>query len=183
MSDILKDSRFVKYLNDPKYKQIPKHERKIKIDKRFHSMFEDDKFKVKYTVDKRGRPVNETSTENLKKYYDIESGQSSSEEENDEDKEEAKIQGRFVKRPSSPSTTFTDDEEETETNEFVNDKLERGKLDKKTKKRLLDLDIDYARGEGTCLTIYLYFCITSSISSSLSLYSLSLIIKIIILSL
>lgn len=87
MGDILKDSRFTKYLNDPRYRQIPKHERKIKIDKRFQSMFSDDKFKVKYTVDKRGRPVNETSTENLRKYYDLEeSGESSSEDDEPGDK-------------------------------------------------------------------------------------------------
>lgn len=162
MSDILKDNRFAKYLNDPRYRQIPKHERKVKIDKRFQSMFSDEKFKVKYSVDKRGRPVNETSTENLRKYYELEE---SDDETSDEDSEtgETKIEtqneqgsqedegeqsnvGRFVRRLPS------DDEDSAKEKEpkvsFQNDKLERGALDKKTKKRLLDLDIDYARGEG-----------------------------------
>lgn len=151
MGDILKDSRFTKYLNDPRYRQIPKHERKVKIDKRFQSMFKDEKFKVKYTVDKRGRPVNETSTENLRKYYEVDETEGSSSDEEDDkspvvdksDGSEAESEpGRFVKRPPS------DDEKDDDKPVFLNDKLIRGKLQKKVKNRLLDLDIDYARGEG-----------------------------------
>ncbi|CAG4965258.1 unnamed protein product [Parnassius apollo] len=147
MGDILKDSRFAKYLNDPRYKQIPKHERKVKIDKRFQSMFEDDKFKVKYTVDKRGRPINETSTENLRKYYDIDDSSESSDKEPEIDNQETETHGRFVKRVPS-----VDEDEVQKQPKFANDNLTRGKLDKKTKQRLLDLDVDYARGEGVLLT-------------------------------
>ncbi|PZC79549.1 hypothetical protein B5X24_HaOG216214 [Helicoverpa armigera] len=156
MGDILKDDRFTKYLNDPKYRQIPKHERKVKIDKRFQSMFKDEKFKVKYTVDKRGRPVNETSTENLRKYYEVDESEGSSssdedleektENEKHDDSGDSSTPGRFVKRPQS------DDEKDEKEPTFLNDKLVRGKLDKKVKNRLLDLDIDYARGEGVILT-------------------------------
>lgn len=157
MGDILKDSRFSKYLNDPRYRQIPKHERKVKIDKRFQSMFKDEKFKVKYTVDKRGRPVNETSTENLRKYYELEESGEDSEncdEEilktvNDKNTEESQP-GRFVKRPSTPSNS---DEEDEKSSKLKNDHLVRGKLDNKTKEKLLDLDIDYARGEGNVIKI------------------------------
>ncbi|KAL0838947.1 hypothetical protein ABMA28_016957 [Loxostege sticticalis] len=159
MGDILKDSRFAKYLKDPRYRQIPKHERKVKIDKRFQSMFSDEKFKVKYTVDKRGRPVNETSTENLRKYYELESGESSDNSSDDEsvdiEKKESKedsaedtVPGRFVLRPQNDN----DDKEEVKAPELKNDKLVRGNLDKKIKERLLDLDIDYARGEGILMT-------------------------------
>ncbi|KAJ8731487.1 hypothetical protein PYW07_004651 [Mythimna separata] len=164
MGDILKDSRFTKYLNDPRYRQIPKHERKVKIDKRFQSMFKDEKFKVKYTVDKRGRPINETSTENLRKYYEVDESEDSSSDEEDEeksnvvDREKSPVldesdgsvtdsgPGRFVKRPPS------DEEEDDKKPVFLNDKLTRGKLQKKIKNRLLDLDIDYARGEGVIQT-------------------------------
>lgn len=148
MEDILKDSRFARYINDPRYRQIPKHERKVKIDKRFQSMFSDDKFKVKYTVDKRGRPVNETSTENLRKYYEIEDSDKSvsdsdgDEEKTDQEEKANETPGRFVRRLSA------DNEESEQPYKFKNDKLVRGKLDFKTKERLLDLDIDYARGEG-----------------------------------
>lgn len=79
MNELLNDKRFAYIARDPKFKRIPKAERKVKVDKRFQSMFNDKKFSVKYTIDKRGRPVNQTSSENLKKYYDL----SSSEEEED----------------------------------------------------------------------------------------------------
>lgn len=154
MSEILKDSRFTKYLNDPRYRQIPKHERKVKIDKRFESMFKDEKFKVKYTIDKRGRPVNETSTENLRKYYDLDESDDTSSDEDEgigveapkgkaeEQSDDGDTSGRFVLRPP------VEDEEVKEKEGLQNDKLVRGKLDRKTKKKLLDLEIDYARGEG-----------------------------------
>lgn len=80
MSELLNDERFAYIARDPKFKRIPKTERKVKIDKRFQSMFKDNKFKIQYTIDKRGRPINQTSSENLRKYYDL----SSSEEENEE---------------------------------------------------------------------------------------------------
>jgi hypothetical protein len=73
MENILKDKRFTHLVNDPKFRRIPKNEHKINIDKRFQLMFKDKNFAVKYTVDKRGRPINQTSTENLKKYYNISS--------------------------------------------------------------------------------------------------------------
>lgn len=86
MDDVLKDARFAHIARDPKFRRIPRAERKVKIDKRFQSMFKDKKFQVKYTVDKRGRPVNQTSAENLRKYYDL----SSSEEESDSDEQTSK---------------------------------------------------------------------------------------------
>ncbi|XP_015176229.1 PREDICTED: ESF1 homolog [Polistes dominula] len=79
MAEPILDKRFAHIARDPKFKRIPKNERKIKIDKRFQSMFNDDKFAIKYTVDKRGKPINQTSMENLQKYYQ----QSSSEDESD----------------------------------------------------------------------------------------------------
>ncbi|XP_074434541.1 ESF1 homolog [Larus michahellis] len=67
--EILSDGRFSRITRDPRFWEMPEKERKVKIDKRFRAMFHDKKFKLKYTVDKRGRPVNYTSTENLRKFY------------------------------------------------------------------------------------------------------------------
>lgn len=86
MDALLNDTRFAFMAKDPKFKRIPKAERKVKIDKRFQGMFNDKKFSVQYTIDKRGRPISQTSSENLKKYYDLSS--SEEEEEEDEEKEE-----------------------------------------------------------------------------------------------
>ncbi|EZA60993.1 ESF1 homolog [Ooceraea biroi] len=71
MDKVLKDPRFTHVWTDPKFRRIPEAKRKIKIDHRFKDMFEDKKFTAKRTVDKRGRPLNQTTTENLRKYYDL----------------------------------------------------------------------------------------------------------------
>lgn len=83
------DERFHRVQKDPRFWEMPEREHKVKIDKRFQSMFHDKRFKVKYTVDKRGRPVNHTSAEDLRRFYKL----SDSEDEDEED-EEAK--GRKV---------------------------------------------------------------------------------------
>lgn len=75
MDEMLKDARFAHIAKDPKFRRIPKAERKVKIDHRFKDMFKDKKFTVKYTIDKRGRPINQTTTENLRKYYDLSSSE------------------------------------------------------------------------------------------------------------
>lgn len=75
MDEMLKDARFAHVARDPKFRRIPKAERKVKIDHRFKGMFKDEKFTVKYTIDKRGRPVNHTTTEDLRKYYDLSSSE------------------------------------------------------------------------------------------------------------
>lgn len=75
MDEMRKDARFAHIARDPKFRRIPKAERKVKIDHRFKGMFKDEKFTVKYTIDKRGRPVNRTTTEDLRKYYDLSSSE------------------------------------------------------------------------------------------------------------
>lgn len=76
------DERFLRVQKDPRFWEMPERERKVKIDKRFQSMFHDKRFKVKYTVDKRGRPINHSSTEDLKRFYKL------SDSEDEEDGEE-----------------------------------------------------------------------------------------------
>lgn len=103
MDDLLRDDRFAHIARDPKFKRIPKAERKVKIDKRFQGMFKDKKFAVKYTVDKRGRPVNQTSSENLRKYYDL---SSSEEEEEEEDKQMKKEKSEKLKKERKETRTL-----------------------------------------------------------------------------
>ncbi|XP_049428443.1 ESF1 homolog [Epinephelus fuscoguttatus] len=76
------DERFLRVQKDPRFWEMPDKERKIKIDKRFQSMFHDKRFKVKYTVDKRGRPINQTSTEDLKRFYKVSDSEDEEDEEN-----------------------------------------------------------------------------------------------------
>ncbi|KAH6942336.1 hypothetical protein HPB50_003922 [Hyalomma asiaticum] len=78
----IEDDRFKHIATDPRFRGVPRSQRKVKIDNRFASMFDDKRFKLKYVMDKRGRPIHSTTTEDLKKYYAVES---SSESENDDD--------------------------------------------------------------------------------------------------
>lgn len=137
----MEDQRFTHVATDPKFRRIPKTERKVKIDKRFKSMFKDKKFKVKYSVDSRGRPVNYTSTENLKRYYHLSSEESSTEEDEEEDGKQTEP-GKFVKAPKDLA-----EESETESNDLTvnNNNIQ---VSSDIKKKLKNLQVDYARGES-----------------------------------
>lgn len=104
MDEMLKDARFAHIAKDPKFRRIPKSERKVKIDKRFQSMFKDKQFSVKYTVDKRGRPINQTSSENLRKYYDLSSSEEDEEDNEDGEDKEYKEADEPVAKPKSSKT-------------------------------------------------------------------------------
>ncbi|KAM7008909.1 ESF1 homolog [Tautogolabrus adspersus] len=98
------DERFLRVQKDPRFWEMPERERKIKIDKRFQSMFHDKRFKVKYTVDKRGRPINHTSTEDLKRFYKVSDSEDDDSEEEGvkskkpaEGKKKKKVKEKLVK--------------------------------------------------------------------------------------
>ena len=76
------DQRFAHIKKDPRFQRMSKKQRKVRIDKRFQSMFKDKKFKLKYTVDKRGRPIHTTTNENLRKFYDLSDSENSDNDEN-----------------------------------------------------------------------------------------------------
>lgn len=98
------DDRFKHVNSDPKFRRLPQKDRKVKIDKRFQTMFkvsfwmqcvitifknnfilQDPRFNIKSRVDKRGRPVTFASSENYKKFYEL----TSSDDEDDSDEEES----------------------------------------------------------------------------------------------
>ena len=65
------DERFKEIVSDPRFRTLRRNERKVKIDKRFMSMFNEKRFKLKYSVDKRGRNVKFSNTDHLKKVYEV----------------------------------------------------------------------------------------------------------------
>ncbi|XP_058589012.1 ESF1 homolog [Neofelis nebulosa] len=69
--EIMSDQRFRRVTKDPRFWEVPEKDRKVKIDKRFRAMFHDKRFKLNYAVDKRGRPINYSTTEDLKRFYDL----------------------------------------------------------------------------------------------------------------
>ncbi|XP_075557757.1 ESF1 homolog [Dermacentor variabilis] len=95
----IEDERFKHIATDPRFRGVPRSQRKVKIDNRFTAMFDDKRFKLKYVMDKRGRPIHSTTTEDLKKYYAVES----SESENDDEDED------LVERPEGGENAVGDD--------------------------------------------------------------------------
>ncbi|XP_015712224.1 ESF1 homolog [Coturnix japonica] len=88
--EILSDGRFSRVARDPRFWEMPEKDRKVKIDKRFRAMFHDKRFKLKCTVDKRGRPVNYTSVENLRKFYALSESDSELSEDDSAEKKKKK---------------------------------------------------------------------------------------------
>lgn len=119
---------------------MPKVQRKVKIDKRFQGMFDDDKFKVKYTVDKYGRPVNKTNAEDLRKFYELDDNESSDEDEEPnkvketEEDEERRAEELAIARDELANELKLDSDDEIEVPENL-------------RERLTNPDVDYARGE------------------------------------
>jgi len=153
MDEMLKDKRFAHIARDPKFRRIPKAERKVKIDHRFKGMFKDEKFTVKYTIDKRGRPVNQTTTEDLRKYYDLSSSEdedasvSSTSKKDDEKKvknikEKRKDKKKTAKKVESKTVKDSSDKNEDEKNkdDCLLSKKDLSKLE--TKEECFDDDDD-----------------------------------------
>ncbi|XP_072315909.1 ESF1 homolog [Eucyclogobius newberryi] len=104
------DERFSRVQRDPRFWEMPEKQHKVKIDKRFRSMFHDERFKVRQTVDKRGRPVQHSTKEDLKRFYQLE------DEDQDQDLE-GTVPGPGRTKPGpgrtkpGPSAEDEDDEE------------------------------------------------------------------------
>ena len=79
MDEHKNDVRFIHITKDPHFRSISKKEKKLKIDRRFASMFNDPKLKLKYTVDKRGRSLirEQTIRHDRNKFYHLEQNDSS----------------------------------------------------------------------------------------------------------
>jgi len=123
------DERFKKFATDPKFRSVPKKEKKVKIDARFQSMFTDKKFSNKVKVDKRGKPETFTTKETYQKYYRQEK----------KGKKKGGKDDAAAAASSSDSSDSDDDEEEEE---------EVAKVKANDKKAAMKSDVDYARGEG-----------------------------------
>lgn len=143
---IWKDARFQHLIADPRFRGVPKVQRKVKIDKRFQGMFTDEKFKVKYTVDKYGRPVNKSNAEDLRKYYELDENESSDEDEQStkaqetaEDEERRAEEIAISRDDQANSALQLDTDEESDVPENL-------------RERLTNPNIDYARGEGRLMT-------------------------------
>lgn len=122
------DDRFLKVKKDPRFWEMPDKDRKVKIDKRFQSMFHDDRFKLKYTVDKRGRPVNHTSAEDLKRFYKVSDSDLSDDEQQEVKKEKKKKKNKKAEVEEHEDEEVQEEDEDTPKEKSLNE-------DKKTSKQ------------------------------------------------
>lgn len=149
-SGIWRDARFQHLLADPRFRGVPKVQRKVKIDKRFQGMFTDDKFKVKYTVDKYGRPVNKTNAEDLRKYYELDENEESDSDEEKEKEQQEKVEQSEEQQERRAEELAIADLEGNDALEASDDSSDE--LPQNLRERLTNPDVDYARGEGRLMT-------------------------------
>mgnify|MGYP003645513988 CR=1 FL=1 len=63
----------------------------MEIGSRFSAIFKDDDFKSKHKVDKYGRKVQQSTAEDMKKYYALDKKKKKDEDEGDSDDEEEEV--------------------------------------------------------------------------------------------
>lgn len=112
----MSDQRFRRVAKDPRFWEMPEKDRKVKIDKRFRAMFHDKKFKLNYAVDKRGRPIKHSTTEDLKRFYDLSDSDSDLSDENNKTLSQKKMK---KKKPQTIN--------EVESKNLVEDKKKKNK--------------------------------------------------------
>ena len=81
------DDRFAKFATDPKFRSVSRKDKKVKIDKRFQSMFTDKRFSNKVGVDKRGRPEDFSSKETYQKFYRLKGDKGKKKNEKEDNQE------------------------------------------------------------------------------------------------
>ncbi|CAO2578583.1 ESF1 homolog [Lemmus lemmus] len=128
--EIMNDQRFRRVSKDPRFWEMPEKDRKVKIDKRFRAMFHDKKFKLNYAVDKRGRPITHSTTEDLKRFYDL------SDSDSDLSDEESKVLNQKKVKQKKKQT-----EKEVKSKMLIEEKKkETKKIDQKDPINKNDLD-------------------------------------------
>nr|XP_010342052.2 ESF1 homolog [Saimiri boliviensis boliviensis] len=133
--EIMSDQRFRRVAKDPRFWEMPEKDRKVKIDKRFRAMFHDKKFKLNYAVDKRGRPINHSTTEDLKRFYDL------SDSDSDLSDEDSKALNPKKIKKKKPLT-----KKEIDSKNLVEEKKEKNNANKKGSENKTDFDLDNSEG-------------------------------------
>ncbi|KAF8794382.1 Angiopoietin-1 receptor like protein [Argiope bruennichi] len=79
---------FKSLVKDPRCRDIPKNVRKVKVDKRFQKLLRHKQFKGNNRIDERGRVVNFSNSEKLKKLYNLKDSNEEESSENSENEQE-----------------------------------------------------------------------------------------------
>ncbi|CAH0479209.1 unnamed protein product [Peronospora belbahrii] len=121
MSDSVRDQRFHKVHNDPRFARNVERKNKLQIDQRFAGALKDERFQsVQGKYDKYGRRIEKKDNE-LKKFYCLEE----KEEEEDEEQPISSDPEDKAMAEDVPSTTSFDDKDGDSTIVKKNEKLSR----------------------------------------------------------
>lgn len=110
------DDRFSHITADPRFRTLRKADKRVKVDKRFSKMFTEKKFKLKYSVDKRGKRINKKE-EDFKKFYDLSDSESDAQKHDSNDDLVEEIDSKIVKpidKPKIPNARGENTDEEIE---------------------------------------------------------------------
>ena len=130
------DDRFAKFATDPKFRSVSRKDKKVKIDKRFQSMFTDKRFSNKVGVDKRGRTEDFSSKETYQKFYRLKGDKGKKKNEKEDNQE------------SSDSCSSEDDDVEE-----GNDSLEADQNNKKVHNTTLRFWPAFYIAYRTCILV------------------------------
>ncbi|XP_005380943.1 PREDICTED: ESF1 homolog [Chinchilla lanigera] len=136
--EIMSDQRFRRVSKDPRFWEMPEKDRKVKIDKRFRAMFHDKKFKLNYAVDKRGRPINHSTTEDLKRFYDLSDSDSDLSDEDSKALNQQKIKKKNHQTKKEIDSKNVIEEKQKETKK-TNQKDPGNKNDLDNSKRIQEM--------------------------------------------
>ncbi|XP_036363568.1 ESF1 homolog isoform X2 [Octopus sinensis] len=131
------DERFSHISKDPRFRAVPVKERKVKIDQRFQTMFKDERFNYKYRLDKRGRPFRSSTSENLRRYYDL---SDDSTDESDEDEtlpDNTKVKQKISKQKNEVAANKLKSKKGIPDNSEVLEKMKNSNLNDKQKSPVL----------------------------------------------
>ncbi|XP_042522346.1 ESF1 homolog isoform X2 [Dipodomys spectabilis] len=131
--EIMNDQRFRRVSKDPRFWEMPEKDRKVKIDKRFRAMFHDKKFKLNYAVDKRGRPINHSTTEDLKRFYDLSDSDSDLSDEEGKVLNQKKIKKKTQTSKEISSQNLTEEQKKEIKQTDQKDSVNKNDLDNSKK--------------------------------------------------
>ncbi|XP_059117500.1 ESF1 homolog [Peromyscus eremicus] len=132
--EIMNDQRFRRVSKDPRFWEMPEKDRKVKIDKRFRAMFHDKKFKLNYAVDKRGRPINHSTTEDLKRFYELSDSDSDLSDEESKVLNQKKVKQKQKQTKNEAKSKMLIEEKKKETKKIdQKDPINKNDLDNSEK--------------------------------------------------